>query len=196
MANILLFSQLTETNKSTILNILFPNATTSKSFAYMPSGGAYGAESYIAQWENIANGYGVRFSVIDNASADPREGDKLLNADTVLISGGNTFQLLSNLRESGLDKTILEFSHKQDNTLAGFSAGALVLTPTITICNLPGFDKNIVGLDNLDGLGIVDFEIFPHYKKQSCETVINKYRKTTNNQVREITDEAYISLDL
>lgn len=196
MANILLFSELTETNKDTILRILFPHKSADKSFVYMPSGGIHGAEDYISQWEDIANEYGTQFSVIDNTSANPRESIKLLNADVVLISGGNTFQLLSNLRKSGLDKVIVELSHKQDVTLAGFSAGALVLTPTITICNLPGFDENLFGINDLSGLGIVDFELFPHYEKLLHETLLNVYRETTNNQVREISDEEYISLSI
>lgn len=58
--------------------------------------------------------------MVDNTSASQQEKDKLLNADVSLISGGNTFQLLSNLRESGLDSVIVKLSHKQDVTLAGF----------------------------------------------------------------------------
>lgn len=162
----------------------------------MPSGGVQGAEDYILQWKDIANKYGTEFSVIDNTSANAQESKKLLDADVVLISGGNTFQLLSNLRKSGLDKAIVEFIHKQDVTLSGFSAGALVLTPTIAISSLPGFDENLVEIDNLSGLGIVDFELFPHYEKRLHETLLNEYRETTNNQVREISDEEYILLSI
>lgn len=194
MSNILLFSDLTEINKSTILDMLFPQVSNGMSFAYMPSGGIHGAEAYILQWKVIANEYGAQFSVIDNTSTDARESNKLLNADVMLISGGNTFQLLSNLKKSGLDKAIVELSHKQDVTLSGFSAGAIVLTPTIAICNLPGFDENVAGIDNLSGLGLVDFELFPHYEKQLHETLLNEYRETTNNRVREISDEEYIFL--
>jgi dipeptidase E len=162
----------------------------------MPSGGIHGAEDYILQWKDITYEYGVSFSTIDNTSINQQESDKLLNADVLLISGGNTFQLLSNLRKSGLDKAIMELSHKQNVTIAGFSAGALVLTPTIRICNLPGFDENLVGINDLRGLGIVDFELFPHFEKQSHESILNEYRKGTNNQVREISDEEFISLSI
>lgn len=196
MANILLFSQLTELNKNNILDILFSGKNTGKSFAYMPSGGIRGAEEYTASWKDIADEYDVRFEVVDNTSADTQESNKLLNADVLLISGGNTFQLLNNLRKSGLDKAIIEFSRRKDVMLAGFSAGALVLTPTIAICDLPSFDENIVRLDDLSGLGIVDFEIFPHYEKLLHENTLSEYQKTTSNKVRKITDEEYISLSL
>jgi dipeptidase E len=196
MKSIVLFSQLTEKNKQTILNMLFPSEVINKTFAYMPSGGIHGAENYIAEWKAIADERDTKFVVIDNASNDPRESSTLLNANTLLISGGNTFQLLSNLKKSGLDKAILEFFHKQELMLAGFSAGALVLTPTIKICNLPNFDKNLISLENLDGLNIVNFEIFPHYEKRFYEGMLNKYRETTTNHVREITDEDYIFVNL
>lgn len=196
MASILLFSDLTETNKSTILNVLFSQDSNGKSFVYMPSGGVHGAEDYILRWKDIAGKHGVNFYTVDNTSANQEESDKLLSADILVISGGNTFQLLSNLRKSGLDKSIMELSHKQNVTIAGFSAGALVLTPTIKICNLPGFDENIAGINDLHGLGLVDFELFPHFEKQSHESVLNNYRKSTNNQVREISDEEYVSLSI
>ena len=196
MANVLLFSDLTEANKDTILSILFPHVKTKESFVYMPSNGTQGAGDYISEWKKISEGFGARFGVVDTTSSSPQKKNKLLNAEVVLISGGNTFQLLDNLRKSGLDKTIVEFSHKQGGTLAGFSAGALVLTPTITVCKLPGFDENLVGIDDFNGLNIVDFELFPHYEKQSYETILNEYRETTDNQVREITDEEYIFLSL
>ena len=194
MASILLFSELIETNKDAILSILFSNKSPGGSFVYMPSGGISGAEEYISQWKDIANEYGATFSVVDNTSASQQEKDKLLNADVSLISGGNTFQLLSNLRESGLDSVIVKLSHKQDVALAGFSADALGLTPTIAICNLPGFDENLVEINDFSGLDIVDFELFPHYQKRSHGAVLNKYRETASNQVREITNEEYISL--
>lgn len=52
------------------------------------------------------------------------------------------------LRQSGLDKSIKQFLNKPDFVLSGFSAGALVLTPNIKICNLPGFDENMIELKN------------------------------------------------
>ena len=163
-----------------------------QTFAYMPSGGVRGSEPYIAEWEGISNEHGSNFVTIDNASSDPKEQDKLLGSDVLLISGGNTFQLLYNLRKSGLDKTVIKFSQKQNVVLAGFSAGALVLTPTINICSLPGFDKNLVGIEDLTGLNVVDFEVFPHYNKTAHSEALASYQKTAAHPVKEITNEGYI----
>lgn len=195
MKRILLFSTLTESNRKAVLNQLFPKALQNKVFSYIPSNGVKGSEPYIQQWEAIAQEYNAEFNVIDNSVNDVEAQRKLLSSNIVLISGGNTFGLLQNLRSSDLDKSIEEFAEKSDFVLAGFSAGALVLTPSIEMCNLPGFDENLVGLEDLTGLGLVNFEVFPHYDEHSHQAALEGYRKTTANSVREITDEGYIGID-
>jgi len=194
MKRILLFSNLTENNRKAVLSQLFPAELKYKVFSYIPSNGIKGAEPYIKEWQVIAQDYNAQFNVIDNSVNNNEEHKKLLYSNIVLISGGNTFGLLQNLRSSGLDKSIEKFTEKSDFVLAGFSAGALVLTPRIDICNLPNFDENLVTLKDFIGLGIVDFEVFPHYDEHSQKATLEDYRKTTANSVREITDEGYISI--
>lgn len=196
MKRITLFSTLTASNKEIILNQILPTELINKTIAYMPSGGVEGAQEYINQWEVIAQEHGAKFNVINNQVRSVDEQDKILASDILVISGGNTFNLLHNLRESGLDKSIKQFLGKSDFVLSGFSAGALVLTPNIKICNLPDFDENVIELKDLEALNIVDFEIFPHYIEYIHEKMLVDYRKTTSKRVREITDEDYISINL
>ena len=173
MKRVVLFSTITESNSKTILDQIFPSDIQDKVFSYIPSSGIEGAEPYIEQWRKIAKMYKAQFNVIDNSLYDTKQQSKLMSSNIVVISGGNTFNLLRNLRESGLDKSLKAFVDKPDFVLAGFSAGALVLTPTIEVCNLPDFDENLVGLDDFSGLGIVDFEIFPHYDKKLQEVSVH-----------------------
>lgn len=196
MKRIVLFSTLTASNEETILARILPTEMQNKTIAYMPSGGIESAQEYIKQWETIAYKYEAKFSLINNQSQSLEEKEKLLASNILVISGGNTFNLLWNLRESGLDKSIEDFITKPDFVLAGFSAGAIVLTPSIEICNLPDSDQNLIGLKDLEALNIVDFEIFPHYKKELHERILEDYINTTENRVREITDEGCISIDL
>lgn len=53
--------------------------------------------------------------------------------------------------------------------IAGLSAGALILTPRIDLAGFPEWDRdtNDVGLPKREqkGLGLVDFEFFPHYRR-------------------------------
>jgi len=195
MKRITLFSTLTNSNEQTILNQILPAELTNKSIAYMPSEGIQGAQEYIKQWEGIAQRYDATFQVINNLRQSIEEKDKLLASNVLVISGGNTFNLMHNLRESGLDKTIKQFMNKSDFVVSGFSAGAIALTPSIKICNLPIFDENLIDLKALEALNIVDFEVFPHYNESLHKEMLKNYRKTTSNRVHEITDEIYISID-
>lgn len=195
MKRIVLFSTLTKSNRRTILRQIFPEELQDKVFSYIPSSGVEGAEQYIEEWRKIAQAHKAEFNVIDNSLNDLKQQMTLLSSNIVVISGGNTFNLLRNLRQSGLDESIKEFAKKRNFILAGFSAGALILTPSITICTLPDFDENLVGISDLSGLGIVDYEIFPHYEEKVHKTVLDTYRKTTTNRVIGITDEDYIAID-
>ena len=79
----------------------------------------------------------------------------------LLITDGNTFALLDKLKRTGLDRAIKNFVKKDNFVLSGFSAGALVLTPNIKVCNLDKYDANKVGIEDYAAIGIVDFEVFP-----------------------------------
>lgn len=196
MKRITVFSALTDGNEQTVLEQIFPTEISSKALAYMPSSGIEDTEDYIRQWESIAQKYGAKFNVINNRLKSVEEQKKLLASNILVISGGNTFDLLHNLRRSGLDQSIKHFLDKPDFVLAGFSAGAIVLTPSIGICDLPDFDENRIDLQDLAGLGVVNFEIFPHYNQQLHQDLLKDYQKTTNNRVRKLTDEDYICIDL
>lgn len=197
MKRIVLFSTPTPTNIDRILGQIFPNELKDKVLAYMPSDGSNAPQKYIDEWKNYAEKYSAGFNLINNSKVDSlEEQNKLLSSNILVISGGNTFKLLDNLRKSGLDKTVLEFIKKESFVLSGFSAGALVMTPTIEVCNLPNYDKNEVGLKDLTSLNIVNFEVFPHYSEQEHKTLLNGYKAQAKNEVREITNEDCIVLDL
>lgn len=184
----------TDQNTQQIFDLIFPKEIGHRIFAYMPSNGSNSPQKYTDFWKGISDKYDAEFRFIDNTSSDESEKNKLLGSNILLITGGNTFSLLNNLRQSGLDKTIKEFSNKDTYILAGFSAGAIILSPTIEICNLPGYDENLVGIIDLKGLNIIDIEVFPHFEESDRQT-LEKYRSQTENQVREISNDDYIVLD-
>lgn len=163
----------------------------------MPSDGANLKQKYIDEWNGYAQKRNAEFRLINNAKIDAQdEAEKLLGSNILVITGGNTFTLLDNLRKSGLEEAIKEFLRKPEFVLSGFSAGALVLTPTIEVCNLPNYDENLVGLKDLTGLNIVDFEVFPHYDPNSHKKLLTEYKKSARNEVKEITDDEMIVIDL
>lgn len=195
MERVILFSTPSKKNTEDILDFIFPFKKLNKICAYMPSDGANTKQKYTDFWKEQAKNHDVEFVYINNASDNPEdEINKLKKCNILIITGGNTFRLLKNLRRSGLDKAIKEFAKRSDTVISGFSAGAIILTPTIKICNLPGYDENLDNLTDLTGLNIVDFEVFPHYSIDQ-ESVLQDYKKATSREVRPITDDDYLVID-
>jgi dipeptidase E len=85
--------------------------------------------------------------------------NELANADLVVVGGGNTFQLLRECRQRGLLETIRDGVLGGKTKYLGWSAGANLACPTIKTTN----DMPIVDPGSLDALGLVPFQINPHY---------------------------------
>ncbi|NNF66127.1 MAG: dipeptidase PepE [Gammaproteobacteria bacterium] len=87
---------------------------------------------------------------------DPR--DALKKADAVFVGGGNTFRLLHTLHHTGL---LAEIRSRVDAGMyyIGSSAGTNVAAPTIKTTN----DMPIVMPPSFEALGLVPFQINPHY---------------------------------
>lgn len=198
MKRILLYSSPDGKSFSKILDLTFPKSIKNKILAYMPSNGANTKQKYTDKWEKHAKDNNTVFVFIDNLKRNDeakKEINKLLSANILVITGGNTFALLDNLQKSGLAEAVVKFSQKPEFVLSGFSAGAIVLTPTIATSSIKGYDENLVGIKDLTGLGIVDFEVFAHYSKQ-WKKAVKDYEKSTTNEVKKLSDEDYIEINL
>lgn len=79
-------------------------------------------------------------------------------SDVILVGGGNTFQLLAECRRHGLLEAIV--SRVGEGALyMGWSAGSNLACPTICTTN----DMPIVDPQGFGALGLIDFQINPHY---------------------------------
>ena len=196
MRRLILFSIPTKQVKQAIVPLMFPEAIQHKVFAYMPSEGVSRNkkyESFTNEWRAIAQQYEAQFLLIDNAKEDAvEERAKLSNANILLITGGNPCILLRNLHKSGMNNDIIELAHKEQCILAGYSAGAMIFSPTI---EMAARDDNIgVGLTNLDAFNFVDYEIFPHYSEETKQT-LEKYSQVTQHVVKPLRDDEYIVVE-
>lgn len=80
------------------------------------------------------------------------------NADAVMVGGGNTFQLLRALYNTGLVRAI-RVRVMGGLPYIGWSAGSNVACPTIMTTN----DMPITEVPTMRAMGLVHFQINPHY---------------------------------
>jgi dipeptidase E len=82
----------------------------------------------------------------------------LASVDAVFVGGGNTFRLLDRLQRSGLREDLRRLASAGIPYL-GSSAGTNIAAPTIKTTN----DMPIVDPRGFEALGLVPFQINPHY---------------------------------
>lgn len=97
------------------------------------------------------------------------EIDMILTADYIYLTEGNTFQILSILRERGIDKVIKE-AYKNGAIFIGASAGAMIAG--VSIEEAFSFDRNYVRLSDYNGLALFDGIVIPHYTKAEMKEYI------------------------
>jgi len=85
-------------------------------------------------------------------------------ADSIAVGGGNTFHLLRGLHQCGVVELIRERA-LSGMPYVGWSAGSNVACPTIRTTN----DMPIVEPPTLNALGLVPFQINPHYTDAKLE---------------------------
>ncbi|MDR3410891.1 MAG: dipeptidase PepE [Formivibrio sp.] len=91
-----------------------------------------------------------------HAVADPCAA--VAQAEAIIVGGGNTFQLLKVCREQGLLPAIAA-RVRAGAAYIGWSAGANLACPTICTTN----DMPIADPGGFAALGLIDFQINPHY---------------------------------
>ena len=88
----------------------------------------------------------------------PFDFSDLEKAELIIVGGGNTFQLLRECRTRGLLEKI-QRKVKQGAKYIGWSAGSNLACPTIKTTN----DMPIVDPGGLEALGLLPFQLNPHY---------------------------------
>ncbi len=104
---------------------------------------------------------GIQYIDIVDPSADGVEWrSRCEEADIIIMSGGNTFHLLNQLRKTGFAVWLKE--HIENKVYVGISAGSIVATPNIRVSAIEPADENTGKITDVTGLELVDFEVEPH----------------------------------
>jgi len=123
----------------------------------------------------------------------------LERADAVFVGGGNTYALLKRLREAKLLEPIRARVQARMPYI-GSSAGSNVAGPRILTTN----DWNVVALEAFDALGLVPFNINPHYREtdptmapgsETRDDRIIEYHTVWENPVVAIEEGTIVRVD-
>lgn len=105
------------------------------------------------------------FEAIGRTVESVHHGDNpaatLGDAGAIAVGGGNTFQLLEHLRKTGA-LTAIRQRVEAGVPYIGWSAGSNVASPTICTTN----DMPIVDPGGFEALGLVSYQINPHYTNE------------------------------
>ena len=85
----------------------------------------------------------------------------LFQHDAIHLSGGDPVRFMELMRQRQFGQHLKKYV-QTGGTILGISAGAMILTPSLGL--LPAVDNTPVLKSSLRALGIIDFELYPHFK--------------------------------
>jgi dipeptidase E len=119
---------------------------------------------------------------VQSLRAEASEAAAVAAAEAVFVGGGNTFRLLDTLQRTGLLDAIRRQARAGAPYL-GASAGTNIAAPTIKTTN----DMPIVQPESFDALGLVPFQINPHYVDPDPSS--RHMGETREERLREFLEE-------
>lgn len=108
-------------------------------------------------------------------------------AEAIVVGGGNTWQLLKMVRENGLIEPIRN-KVLSGTPYVGWSAGSNLACPTIKTTN----DMAVVEPSSFDALGLVPFQINPHYLDANPEGHAGETREQRIEEFIEVNPGMYV----
>ncbi len=120
------------------------------------------------------------FGIVDFVDLETQPEKDFSQYGVIYVCGGNTFKLLKFAKAANFKLTVQNLLNR-DGVYIGVSAGSLIVGPSIQIAGEVEPDPNDVGLEDLSGLNIVDFIVYPHYSMEVEEELKNfekKYKVT------------------
>lgn len=134
----------------------FVAATGVRTALFVPYAGAtLGPDDYLARVAPVFTQLGVAVAGV-HAADDPAAA--VMRAESIVVGGGNTWKLLRDVRTARLLRP-LRLRAQAGVPYVGWSAGSNLACPTIMTTN----DMPVCDPGGFDALGLVPFQINPHY---------------------------------
>ena len=141
----------------------------------------------LADWDDYADraiaamrAFGVTATSAHRASAPDRA---ILEAEVVMMGGGNTFRLLDSLYHLNVIDGLSQRVRAGEARYIGASAGSNVACPSIRTTN----DMPICRPPRFDGLGVVPFQINLHYV--DADPLSTYMGETRDTRIEEFLEE-------
>ena len=141
-------------------------------------------DEYERKVQERFNEIGIKVSSVHKAL---NKRNFVRHAQAIMIGGGNTFALLKKMQEEDLLDTIFR-RVKAGIPYIGWSAGSNVTCPTICTTN----DMPIVQPASFRAIGLVPFQINPHYLDANPEGHAGETREQRINEYLEANRSRYV----
>ena len=141
-------------------------------------------DEYEAKVQDRLNEIGVKVRSIHHAI---NKRNFIRHAKAIMIGGGNTFALLKKMQEEDLLDMIFH-RVKAGVPYIGWSAGSNVTCPTICTTN----DMPIVQPESFRAIGLVSFQINPHYLDANPEGHAGETREQRIEEYIEANPRRYV----
>ena len=176
-----LFLSSSFTDVSEFLEPFLGEKLKNKKLTFIPTASI--PEEYKAYVENDRKAFeklGLIIEELDISNTSTNQIEKIIkDNDLIFISGGNTFYLLQELRNSKTDKIIIE-EIKKGKPYIGASAGSIILSKNIKYVEKMDDKTKAKNLTDYNALSIVDFYTLPHHTnepfKKSVEEILVDYK--------------------
>ncbi|MFY9117298.1 MAG: dipeptidase PepE [Dysgonamonadaceae bacterium] len=109
------------------------------------------------------------------------------NADAIVVGGGNTWHLVKMLQDNKLIEAIRKKA-KEGTPYIGWSAGANIACPTLKTTN----DMPIVEPAKFETLGLIPFQINPHYTDEHPTNFSGETREVRINEFIEVNKNVFV----
>jgi len=157
----------------------FAGGFTGKKLAYIPTAAngelPYGDWSKGETWNLLNQKYQVKITLAQlEEYRDKSVLKHLRNQDIIWFAGGSCSYLIYWILRCEIDKFLPELLEK-GAIYVGSSAGSMVTAPTLDLAEwYPGEPE--IGAHYLPGLGLVDFDFFPHFEDALLPELKKWYR--------------------